>query len=125
VGCVLRARHGVATCGPDVHGERSPPDHLLPAASQPTGPPGPPHHQDYGLPLQVPLERKEKKRKEKKRKEKKRKEKKRKDYAFWCQFNEKPSIILGCSGPGATTCPVSHVESMMTLTGSMRQHADG
>ncbi len=40
--------------------------------------------------------RKEKKRKEKKRKEKKRKEKKRKDYAFWRQFNEKPSIIPGC-----------------------------
>jgi len=40
--------------------------------------------------------RKEKKRKEKKRKEKKRKEKKRKDYAFWRQFNERPSIILGC-----------------------------
>ncbi len=25
-----------------------------------------------------------------------RKEKKRKDYAFWRQFNEKPSIILSC-----------------------------
>ncbi len=25
-----------------------------------------------------------------------RKEKKRKDYAFWRQFNEKPSIIPGC-----------------------------
>ena len=24
--------------------------------------------------------------------------KKRKDYAFWSQFNEKPSIILGCPG---------------------------
>ena len=35
----------------------------------------------------------EKKRKEK---EKKRKEKKRKDYAFRRQYNEKPSIILGC-----------------------------
>jgi len=35
-------------------------------------------------------------RKEKKRKEKKRKEKKRTDYAFWRQFNEKPSIIPGC-----------------------------
>ena len=30
-----------------------------------------------------------------KRKEKK---KKRKDYAFWRQFNEKPSIIPGCPG---------------------------
>ncbi len=28
----------------------------------------------------------------------KKKEKKRKDYAFWRQFNEKPSIILGCPG---------------------------
>ena len=37
-------------------------------------------------------------RKEKKRKEKKRKEKKRKDYAFWRQFNEKPSIIPSCPG---------------------------
>ena len=27
-----------------------------------------------------------------------RKEKKRKDYTFWHQFNEKPSIILGCPG---------------------------
>jgi len=25
-------------------------------------------------------------------------EKKRKDYAFWRQFNEKPSIIPGCPG---------------------------
>jgi len=25
-------------------------------------------------------------------------EKKRKDYAFWRQFNEKPSVILGCPG---------------------------
>ncbi len=46
--------------------------------------------------------RKEKKRKEKKRKEKKRKEKKRKDYAFWCQFNGKPSITPGC--PGTAGC---------------------
>ena len=44
-------------------------------------------------------ERKERKRKEKKRKEKKRKEKKRKDYTSRRQFNEKPSIILGCPGP--------------------------
>jgi hypothetical protein len=28
-----------------------------------------------------------------------RKEKKRKDYAFRRQFNEKPSVIPGCSGP--------------------------
>ena len=49
--------------------------------------------------------RKEKKRKAKKRKAKKRKEKKRKekktkekDYASWRQFNEEPSIILGCPG---------------------------
>jgi len=27
-----------------------------------------------------------------------RKEKKRKDYAFWRQFDEKPSIIPGCPG---------------------------
>jgi len=26
------------------------------------------------------------------------KEKKREDYAFWRQFNEKPSIIQGCRG---------------------------
>ena len=32
------------------------------------------------------------------RKEKKRKKKKRKDYAFWRQFNEKPSVIPGCPG---------------------------
>ena len=25
-----------------------------------------------------------------------RKEKNRKDYTFWCLFNEKPSIVLGC-----------------------------
>jgi len=54
VGCVLRARHGTATGGPDVHGERSPPDHLQPAAGQPTGSPGSSHHQDSGIPLQVP-----------------------------------------------------------------------
>jgi len=53
--------------------------------------------------------RKEKKRKEKKRKEKRREEKRReekrreekrreekKNYAFWRQFDEEPSIILGC-----------------------------
>ena len=28
------------------------------------------------------------------------KEKKRNDYAFWRQFNEKPSIIPGCPGTG-------------------------
>jgi len=39
-------------------------------------------------------------RKEKKRKDKKRKEKKRKEYAFWRQFNEKPSVIPGCPGVG-------------------------
>ncbi len=27
-----------------------------------------------------------------------RKEKKGKDHAFWCQCNEKPSIIPGCPG---------------------------
>jgi len=27
-----------------------------------------------------------------------RKRKKRKDYAFWRQFNEKPSMIPGCPG---------------------------
>jgi len=48
--------------------------------------------------------RKEKKRKEKKRKEKKRKEKKRLDYAFWRQFNEKPSSIPGC--PGVLYCTI-------------------
>jgi len=35
-----------------------------------------------------------------KRKEKKRKEKKRIEYAFWRQFNEKPSVIPGCPGVG-------------------------
>ena len=35
-----------------------------------------------------------------------RKEKKRKDYAFRRQFNEKPSIILGC--PGQQTAPDSY-----------------
>ena len=29
-------------------------------------------------------------------------EKKRKDYAFWRQFNEKPSIIPGCPGRAVT-----------------------
>jgi len=43
--------------------------------------------------------RKKRKGKERKRKEKKRKEKKRKDYTSRRQFNEKPSIILGCPGP--------------------------
>jgi len=33
-------------------------------------------------------------------------EKKRKDYAFWRQFNEKPSIIPGC--PGATALNLSY-----------------
>ncbi len=41
-------------------------------------------------------ERKGKERKRKEQKRKNRKEQKRKDYAFWRQFNEKPSIILGC-----------------------------
>ena len=49
--------------------------------------------------------RKEKKRQEKKRKEKKRKEKKRKEYAFWRQFNEKPSVIPGCPEADAGTMP--------------------
>ncbi len=31
-----------------------------------------------------------------KRTDRKREEKKRPDYAFWRQFNEKPSIIPGC-----------------------------
>ncbi len=26
------------------------------------------------------------------------KEKEKKDYNFWCQFNEKPSVISGCPG---------------------------
>ena len=47
--------------------------------------------------------RKEKKRKEKKRKDKKRKEKTRKDCAFWCQSNEKPSVIPGCPGDDHST----------------------
>ena len=49
--------------------------------------------------------RKEKKRKDqnrtekqRKRRRRRRKEQKRKDYAFWHQFNEKSSIILGCPG---------------------------
>jgi len=36
-----------------------------------------------------------------------RKEKKRKDYAFWCQFNEKPSIILGCQTITLASAPAS------------------
>jgi len=57
--------------------------------------------------------RKEKKRKEKKRKEKKRKEKKRKDYAFWRQFNEKPSIIRGCpESCHSVTSRLSHEASL-------------
>ena len=32
-----------------------------------------------------------------------RQEKKSKEYAFRCQFNEKPSIILNCPGDDALT----------------------
>jgi len=32
------------------------------------------------------------------------KEKKRKDYAFWRQFNQKPSIIPGCPGSHTAAC---------------------
>ncbi len=35
-----------------------------------------------------------------------RKEKKRKDFAFWCQFNEKPTVIPGCP-----RCDITHVKS--------------
>ena len=53
---------------------------------------------------------KERKGKERKGKERKRKEKKSLDYAFWRQFNEKPSIIPGCPGAVsstvATLCPL-------------------
>ena len=38
------------------------------------------------------------------------KEKKTKDYAFWRQFNEKPSIVPGCPGP------VSHLHEFMCLS---------
>ena len=38
----------------------------------------------------------------------KRKGKKRKDYAFWRQFNEKPSIIPGCRG----SCRVKKEDSV-------------
>jgi len=34
------------------------------------------------------------------------KRKKRKDYAFWRQFNEKPSIIWGCPGSATATTPM-------------------
>ena len=56
--------------------------------------------------------RKEKERKEKKRKGKKRKEKKRKEYTFWCQFNEKPSIIPGC--------PVAEYKLVLTAMAAIR-----
>jgi len=36
-------------------------------------------------------------------------EKKRKDYAFWRQFDEKPSIILGCPKDGSATEYVSYL----------------
>lgn len=42
--------------------------------------------------------REEEKRKEVKQKEKKRKEKNKQGYAFRGQSNEKPSVVLGCSG---------------------------
>ncbi len=38
-----------------------------------------------------------------KEKAKKRSAKKGKDYTFWRQFNEKPSIVLGCPGVRMTT----------------------
>ena len=36
-------------------------------------------------------------------------EKKRKDYAFWRQFDEKPSIILGCPKDGSATEYLSYL----------------
>ncbi len=48
--------------------------------------------------------REEKRREEKRREEKRREEKRREDHTFWCQFNEKPSIILGCPGPANAKC---------------------
>ena len=53
VGCVLCARHGSPPRCSDVHGECSTAEQFQPAASQPTRPRGPPHHQDPHLPLQV------------------------------------------------------------------------
>lgn len=53
VGCVLCARRRGPPCSPDVHGERSPAEQLQPAAGQPAGPGGPPHHQDPPLSVQV------------------------------------------------------------------------
>ena len=53
VGCVLCARHGGAPRCSDVHGECCAAEQFQPAASQPTGPRGPPHHQDPHLLLQV------------------------------------------------------------------------
>ena len=69
--------------------------------------------------------RKEKKRKEKKRKEKKRKEKTRLDYAFWHQFNEKPSITPGCPGQAlCTSCPFQpHVLPGIWLKHNFPLHA--
>ncbi len=51
------------------------------------------------------------------RKEKKRKEKKSKDYAFWRQFNEKPSIIPGCPRvPGQRlACQILVAEVLLNL----------
>ena len=46
-----------------------------------------------------------------------RKEKKRKDYAFWRQFNEKPSILLGC--PASTHIHFAWCKKQYDLTAKL------
>ncbi len=57
------------------------------------------------------------------------KETKRKDYAFWRQFDEKPSDILGCTGMArkcTSACPVlvAKVKCSGGLTGGTPMDLD-
>ncbi len=59
-----------------------------------------------------------------------RKEKKRKNYAFRRQFDEKPSVIPGCSGPEChmrmtdPTCPDELPAGLLPLSG-LQRNAEG
>lgn len=47
--------------------------------------------------------------------------KRKKDYAFWCQFNEKPSHVVGCPGCQCSyciTCMVMYVRPAAMHVGS-------
>ncbi len=45
---------------------------------------------------------------------------KRKDYALWRQFNEKPSVILGCPGLMFPTSTQIVVDALTAKTGPMQ-----